>query len=211
MAICNSEQLTSVWSRVAVEVSAQREELNELDRVAGDGDHGENLDRGLRAVVQLLKEEPPHDVSGALSRVGETIMEEVAGSAGFLLGSGLMKAGQALASVNQLDANSVRAALRAAIEVIARRGKSAPGDKTMLDALVPAEQAAGELDDTASAAAALSTAAQAARAGAAATAAMLATKGRASYVAERGIGTKDPGATSVALMLRTIAAVVNDD
>lgn len=196
------------WVRRSAEViTAHREELIELDRQIGDGDHGENLHRGFAAVVSKIDglAEPPAHVGDVLKLVATTLMSTVGGAAGPLYGTAYLRAAKA-ADAPAIDADAVVAVIAAGLEGIVARGKATTGEKTMVDAWTPALAAA-----TAAAGAGgtpadvLAAAATAAEEGAAATVPMLATKGRASYLGERSVGHQDPGATSTALLLRAAA------
>ena len=203
------------WLRLAAaRLADQAPALTALDQAIGDGDHGTNMDRGFRAIVATLDAGRPEGdgelaVSGALLRAaGRTLISTVGGAAGPLYGTALMRAGGAVASADAARGNGAILvdALEAGIGGIQGLGKSAPGEKTMLDALVPAAAAGRDaVAAGADTAAVISTMAGAAETGAAATIPMLATKGRASYLGERSIGHQDPGATSSALLLRALA------
>jgi dihydroxyacetone kinase-like protein len=197
------------WTRrTAQAVAERREELIELDRQLGDGDHGENLNRGFTAVVAKLDalEEQPADVGAVLKLVATTLMSTVGGAAGPLYGTAYLRAAKVTASP-ELDSAAVVAMLEAGLEGIVARGKAAPGEKTMVDAWTPAVEAAvAAADHGASPAAVLAAAAEAAQAGAVATTPLIATKGRASYLGERSAGHQDPGATSTALILDAAAS-----
>ena len=188
--------------------------LTALDQAIGDGDHGTNMDRGFTAIVATLEAGRPEAdgeraIAGAVLRgAGRTLISTVGGASGPLYGTALMRAGGAVASADpgQSTADVLVAALEAGIGGIEALGKARTGEKTMLDALVPAatagrSHAAGGADPAAVTAAI----ADAAEMGAAGTIPMLATKGRASYLGERSIGHQDPGATSSALLLRALA------
>jgi dihydroxyacetone kinase-like protein len=203
------------WLRLAAaRLSEQAPALTALDQAIGDGDHGTNMDRGFRAIVAALDAGRPEAggelaVSGAVLRTaGRTLISTVGGAAGPLYGTALMRAGGAVASADpgRGPGEILVEALEAGIAGIEALGKSGPGEKTMLDALVPAaaagRAAAAAGDDAAAVSAAMASAAEA---GAAATIPMLATKGRASYLGDRSIGHQDPGATSSALLLRALA------
>jgi dihydroxyacetone kinase-like protein len=197
------------WTRrTAQAVAERREELIELDRQIGDGDHGENLNRGFTAVVAKLDalEEQPADVGAVLKLVATTLMSTVGGAAGPLYGTAYLRAAKVTASP-ELDSAAVVAMLEAGLEGIVARGKASPGEKTMVDAWTPAVEAAvAAADHGASPAAVLAAAAEAAQAGAVATTPLIATKGRASYLGERSAGHQDPGATSTALILDAAAS-----
>ena len=188
------------WIRDAQAVLADhRMELIDLDRAIGDGDHGENMDRGFKAVVERLDDSVP-DVQGVLKLVASTLMSKVGGAAGPLYGTAFLRA--AKTADGDLDANGVVALLEGALDGIVARGKATTGEKTMVDAWTPALAAArAAAESGATPAAALRAAADAAAEGAEATIPLQATKGRASYLGPRSIGHKDPGATSTAYIL----------
>lgn len=197
------------WTRRTAQVVVEhREELIELDRQIGDGDHGENLTRGFTAVVAKLDalDEPPAEVGAVLKLVATTLMSTVGGAAGPLYGTAYLRAAK-VTGLAELDSGAVVAMLEAGLEGIVVRGKASTGEKTMVDAWSPAVEAAvAAADAGASPAAVLAAAAEAARAGAEATIPLVATKGRASYLGERSAGHQDPGATSTALILDAAAA-----
>jgi len=162
------------------------------------------MDRGFKAVVAKLDEVGAEDVAGVLKTVASTLMSTVGGAAGPLYGTAFLRA--AKACPGDVDADGVAALLAGALEGIVARGKATTGEKTMVDAWSPAVDAAkAAAAEGKSAAEALRAAALAAAAGAEATVPMLATKGRASYLGERSIGHRDPGATSSALILTAAA------
>ncbi|WP_430297282.1 dihydroxyacetone kinase subunit DhaL [Sinomonas sp. B1-1] len=188
------------WLRESARVIAeQREELIDLDRAIGDGDHGENMDRGFAAIVAKLDEEPPASLAGALKMAAMMLMSKVGGAAGPLYGTAFLRASTAIGDAEALDGPAVARMLAAGRDGIVARGKAEPGDKTMVDAWTPAvDAAAGGADGHA----ALGAAADAAEAGAQATKPLVARKGRASYLGQRSAGHLDPGAVSTALILR---------
>lgn len=196
------------WMRGSAAVVAEhRVELITLDREIGDGDHGENLDRGFSAILAKLDEQPddatPADI---LKLAATTLISTVGGASGPLYGTALLKASIAVAGSAELDADGVVAMLTAARDGIVLRGKAEVGDKTMVDAWTPAVEAAGAAAaGGATPSAVLDAAAAAALEGAAATEPIVARKGRASYLGERAIGHRDPGAQSTAYLLRAAA------
>lgn len=196
------------WVRGAARTIAEhREELIELDRQIGDGDHGENLSRGFAAAVARIDAlaGPPGQVGDVFKLVATTLMSTVGGAAGPLYGTAFLRAARA-AEVSRLDAEAIVGVLEAALDGIVARGHAAVGEKTMVDAWAPAVQAAVEAaDNGASAAAVLWAAGVAAEAGAQATIPLVATKGRASYLGPRSAGHLDPGARSSELILRAAA------
>ncbi len=196
------------WVRLSAKVVKEhREELIELDRQIGDGDHGENMNRGFTAVVAKLDalEAPPEQVGDVFKLVATTLMSTVGGAAGPLYGTAYLRAAKA-AAATELDSAAAVAVLEAALEGIVARGKAHTGEKTMVDAWTPAVEAAESVaDNGGSPAAVLAAAADAATTGAQATIPLVATKGRASYLGERSAGHLDPGARSTELLLRAAA------
>ena len=218
------------WLRAAaVALHEQSRHLTELDQAIGDGDHGINMDRGFSAVVAKLDEaraaggvpgagpDGSADVAGLLRLAGRTLISTVGGASGPLYGTAFLKAAGAVAGKGgDIDAADGVAALEAAIAGIIGLGKGTVGDKTMLDALVPAQEAAAAaLAAGATGAEVARAAADGAEAGARSTIPLVARKGRASYLGERSAGHQDPGATSAALLLdvlaRTVAGARSDD
>ena len=194
----------------AADVAEQRDYLVDLDRAIGDGDHGENMDRGFKAAVEALGQAQPGSVAEVLKTVAKTLMSTVGGAAGPLYGTAFLRASKA-AGDGELDGAGVAAVIAGALEGIQARGKATTGEKTMVDAWTPALEAARAAADSGSdPAAVLEAAATAAEAGAAATEPLRATKGRASYLGERSIGHLDPGAVSTSLILRAAARAAGE-
>jgi phosphoenolpyruvate---glycerone phosphotransferase subunit DhaL len=193
----------------AAVVSEHRGELTRLDQAIGDGDHGTNLERGMRKAVEKIAGVPEGDVGAQLKTVGMALISSVGGAGGPLYGTLFMQMGQSTAGKEELDAEAFADALEAGVKGVQARGKAEPGDKTMVDALLPAAEAlraaAGEGADLA---AALRRAADAAREGRDATVDLVARKGRASYLGERSRGHQDPGATSSHLLLESAATAL---
>jgi dihydroxyacetone kinase-like protein len=206
------------WLRLSAErIHDQADALTALDRAIGDGDHGLNMDRGFAAIVaQLDAGLPEGDTdrirAGTVLRTsGRTLISTVGGAAGPLYGTAFMRAGGAIiaAEPDRSAGQVVLVALEAGIGGIVALGKANTGEKTMIDALVPAHSAAqAALDAGGAIDAVVRAMADAAEAGATATIPLLATKGRASYLGERSVGHQDPGATSTALLLRALADTV---
>ncbi len=186
-------------------VAQEKDSLTELDAAIGDADHGSNLARGFAAVVDAVGDGQGTDPAALLKTVGMTLVSKVGGASGPLYGTLFLRmAGPA--GAGPLDAAGFAAALRAGVRGVEERGKAARGDKTMLDALLPACDALeAALAGGADLGVGLRVAAGAARAGRDATAPMVARKGRASYLGERSAGHVDPGATSSALLVEAAA------
>ena len=207
--------LDAAWARrwielAAADVAEQRDYLVDLDRAIGDGDHGENMDRGFKAAVEALEQVQPGSVAEVLKTVAKTLMSTVGGAAGPLYGTAFLRASKA-AGDSELDAAGVAAIIEGALGGIQARGKATTGEKTMVDAWTPALEAARAAAESGSdPAAVLEAAATAAEAGTAATEPLRATKGRASYLGERSIGHLDPGAVSTSLILRAAARAAGE-
>jgi dihydroxyacetone kinase-like protein len=203
----------TVWlTQAGADVRARGDYLTQLDAAIGDGDHGINMTRGFDAVDKAMAGQGDGVLPGRLLILaGKTLVSTVGGASGPLWGSALRRAGRALGDVEQFDGPQLALALDAAIDAIVELGAAAPGDKTMVDALVPASRVLhAELDAGSSLDQALAAAAQAALEGAEATVPMQARKGRASYLGERSIGHQDPGATSAAIILAALARSVGE-
>ena len=190
--------------RFAAQVAENRAYLTKLDAAIGDGDHGTNMDRGMKKALERLEATDSADIGAALKAVGMALVSSVGGAAGPLYGTLFLQMGQAAAGRSELDLAGFTEALDAGVQGVIKRGKAEPGDKTMVDALLPALDALRQADGD-DLAAALDRAAAAAREGMEATVPMVARKGRASYLGERSAGHQDPGATSSHLLLRTAA------
>ena len=205
----NADDLAAWLRAYAGSVEEHRAELVELDAAIGDADHGENMVRGMRAVVQQLESATPANPSEVLKLAATTLISKVGGAAGPLYGTAFLRAGGATMDKETLEPADLVDMLTAARDGIVARGKAEPGDKTMVDAWSPAVDAAAEAAGSggADATSVLAAAAGAAEQGALDTIPLVARKGRASYLGERSAGHQDPGATSSALLLRCLADV----
>ena len=195
------------WIRAfADRVAENKDQLTRLDAAIGDGDHGINIDRGMQAALAKLDGLPDGDIGNLLKTVGMTLVSTVGGAGGPLYGTLFLQLGLKTAGKSELDAADWAEALDAAVSGVQQRGKAESGDKTMIDALVPAREAfTAALAEGASFADALRRSADAAEEGMRATVPLVARKGRASYLGERSAGHQDPGATSSHLLVRTAA------
>lgn len=190
----------------AASVHEHADELTTLDSAIGDADHGSNMDRGMKAVAGLFDDQQFDTIDALCKKVGMTLVSTVGGASGPLYGTFFLRLGAAVQGKSELDTSELGAALRAGVEGVVTRGKAELGDKTMIDAWLPAldaYDAAG--DDTATA---LRAAADAAAQGRDDTVPLVARKGRASYLGERSKDHQDPGATSTALLLETAASTL---
>jgi dihydroxyacetone kinase-like protein len=203
---CDAERMGGALRRAAKTIAEHRDELVALDREIGDGDHGENMLRGFKAFVAALDASPPDRPGAVVKLLATNLISKVGGAAGPLYGTACLRAATAMGDAEELTADIVVAALGAARDGVVARGKAEPEDKTMVDALTPAVDAAkAAAGSGATIADVLAAAADAADAGAEATIPLVARKGRASYLGERSAGHLDPGARSSALLLRTLA------
>ncbi len=183
-----------------------RERLTELDSAVGDADHGINMDRGFAAAQAELAAQAPAAIGPILQVVATVLIKTVGGASGPLYGTFFLRAAARCAGKTELAADDVVGLFQAGIQGVAQRGKAAPGDKTMLDALLPAAAAMeGKLQAISSMSAILDAGVSAAEAGMLDTIPMQARKGRASYLGARSVGHQDPGATSAYLLLKTAA------
>ncbi|MGW3635263.1 dihydroxyacetone kinase subunit DhaL [Streptomyces sp. NPDC005122] len=176
----------------AASVDREAQRLTDLDSPIGDADHGSNLQRGFTAVVNVLEKDAPDTPGAVLTLAGRQLISTVGGASGPLYGTLLRRTGKALGDAAEVSGEQFTDALRAGVDAVMALGGATPGDKTMIDALVPAVDA---LSDS------FAAAATAAAEGAAATIPLQARKGRASYLGERSIGHQDPGATSSSLLI----------
>jgi dihydroxyacetone kinase-like protein len=196
------------WIRAfAVEVEANKEQLTALDAAIGDGDHGINMERGMSAVLVKVDDAgEEQDIGALLKTVGMTLVSTVGGAGGPLYGTLFLQMGTVLAGRTELGPDDWAAALDAAITGVQGRGKAEPGDKTMIDALIPGRDALkAALAEGATFEQALKRSAEAAGQGMRDTVPLVARKGRASYLGERSAGHQDPGATSSHLLLEAAA------
>lgn len=194
----------------ATNVADRREELTRLDSAIGDGDHGINMDRGMKAVLEAL---PAIEGAGAgtvLKQAGMRLISTVGGASGPLYGTFFLRMGTALGDAADVSREQFVAALRAGLDGVAARGKAQLDDKTMVDAMAPAVEALESSTGGSGWSEALTRAADAAAAGRDRVTPLVARKGRASYLGERAAGHQDPGATSTALLFATLRDTFTD-
>jgi dihydroxyacetone kinase-like protein len=191
------------WMRLfAAEMGEHRQELIRLDTAIGDGDHGTNMDRGMRKAIEKLDAAEQADPGAVLKTVAMALVSSVGGAAGPLYGTLFLQLGGAMAGEEEVDLAGWAAAWRKGLEGVQARGKAELGDKTMVDALAPAVEALEQAEDLD---AGLRAAADAAQEGMKATIPLVARKGRASYLGERSKDHQDPGATSTYYLFQTAA------
>ena len=179
----------------AASVDREADHLTALDSAIGDADHGSNMQRGFKAVTAALERDAPDAPGKILMLVGRTLISTVGGASGPLYGTLLRRTGKALGDAPEVSETELAEALRTGVDAVMQLGGASPGDKTMIDALLPAVDALGG---------GFAAARAAADEGALATIPLQARKGRASYLGERSIGHQDPGATSSALLVAAL-------
>ena len=201
----DNSKVLEILSAIATKIEEEKGYLTELDQPIGDSDHGINLARGFGAVEGKLESLADKDLGMIMKTVGMTLVSTVGGAAGPLYGSAYMKAAGPVNGKMEMDLDDFINMLAEAVEAVEHRGKSTVVEATMLDAMVPSLEAIkAAKEEGKSAKEALEAGSKAAWAGAEHTKDLVATKGRASYVGERGLGHQDPGATSYSYMLETI-------
>jgi phosphoenolpyruvate---glycerone phosphotransferase subunit DhaL len=198
-----ADQIRDGLKRFAEVVAEHRVELVQLDTAIGDGDHGTNMDRGMKKALEKLEAQEGADIGALLKTVAMALISSVGGAAGPLYGTLFLQMGNATAGQEALDLAGWAAAVEAGVKGVQARGKANPGDATMIDALLPAVEALQSADGDVGEA--LRKAADAAEEGMKATIPMEAKKGRASYLGPRSVGHQDPGATSSYLLMRAAA------
>ena len=201
------DQVNLVVRTIAQTAVDNEKYFGDLDAVVGDGDFGYSMARGFEQVLAGFDDFDRSDIGTFLKKVAVTITGRIGGTSGPIWGTAFLRAGAVAAGKMALEPADVVAMLRAAVEGIKQRGQAELGDKTLLDALVPATNALErELDAGNGSTAAIQAASVAARAAAEATKDMVARRGRAAYTGERSRGSVDAGATAVAVMLERISA-----
>ena len=199
-----STKVYDCLKQIGEKIIENKDFLTDLDREIGDADHGVNMARGFQAVIEKVDPEDA-DIGNVLKKTGMTLLSTVGGASGPLYGTAYMEAAKVFAGKTEVNGEDFKAALEAAIAGIQKRGKAVKGEKTMLDALMPATDVFSEkIAGGASIVEALDAACTAAAEGVEFTKTIAATKGRASYLGERSIGHQDPGATSLTMTLEAI-------
>jgi dihydroxyacetone kinase-like protein len=205
----SKKQIVQWLEGTAAVLHENKDYLTDLDRAIGDADHGINMDRGFRKVMEKLPSVADKDIGNILKTTGMTLISSVGGAAGPLYGTFYMRSGMAVAAKEELDNDDVVKMLQDGIDGVVQRGRAQLEDKTMYDALSPAIEAlVGALGNGDDLPAAMTSAVAAAEAGMKSTVPLQAKKGRASYLGERSIGHQDPGATSSYLILNALLEAI---
>jgi dihydroxyacetone kinase-like protein len=204
--VVTRDQIVQWLATTAAVMQENKAYLTDLDSPIGDADHGINMNRGFRKVLEKLPEVADKDIGNVLKTTGMTLISSVGGASGPLYGTFFMRGGMAVDSKEELTGDDLATMLQAAVDGVIQRGRAQAGDKTMVDAWLPAMKALHEAlekdgEDTLTA---MAEAVAAAEQGMKDTIPLQAKKGRASYLGERSIGHQDPGATSSYLMLKAL-------
>ncbi|WP_102401869.1 dihydroxyacetone kinase subunit DhaL [Haloimpatiens massiliensis] len=204
------KRVIEILEKISDKMDENKAYLSELDATIGDGDHGLNMSKGFKAVVEKLKDDDGSDVAGILKKAGMALVSNVGGASGPLYGTAFMKASAAVSGKAEIDINDFVKILEEALEGIKMRGKGQVGEKTMIDAIEPALNATREgIEKGLETKEVLRLAKEAAYEGVEYTKEIIAKKGRASYLGERSIGHQDAGATSSAIIIETIYEEIN--
>ena len=206
----SKDKLIAWLEKLSRVMKDNRDLLTDLDAAIGDADHGINMARGFDKVLEKLPTLKEKDIGTILKSVGMVLMSSVGGASGPLYGTFCMKAGMALAGKEEIDAQGLVALLEAGVGGIVQRGRAERGDKTMVDVWGPVlDTVQAAIAGGASVEDALARAVDAAEKGVRDTIPLQARKGRASYLGERSIGHRDPGAMSSYLMIRTLHEIID--
>jgi dihydroxyacetone kinase-like protein len=200
------EDFVRMIRAAAARINAEHEMLSRLDAAIGDGDHGTTMKRAMANAEKAIAESPGAGLGDLLQNIGWAVMGTDGGATGPLFGTFFMGLSENIGATARLDAPAVAKAFEAGLAAIQKQTPAKLGDKTLLDALIPAVEAlraaaANEQD----LAAVLARGAEAAEKGAAATKDLRARQGRARNLGDRSIGSQDPGAVSVSLIFRAFA------
>jgi len=210
MSEINAAGLRSIFQAIGDAIEVDKGRLSELDGVIGDADHGVTMSIGFTAVNEALgKLDAGADPTTVFNTAAKSFLNAVGASSGPLYGTAFLRAGVAMKGKAAIDRDGLADCIAAMAKGMQDRGKAERGEKTMMDAWLPAADAAQEAKARgADAVAVLESAVAAAEAGAEATKAMLATKGRASRLGERALGHIDPGAASAVTILKAMTEAV---
>lgn len=192
--------------RVVAETAIQNEQyFSDLDAVVGDGDFGYSLARGFEALLNAWQDLDATTPGSFLTSVASVLTSRMGGTSGPIWGTAFLRAGLFVGTRTELSRNDAASMLGAAIEGIKKRGNSDVGDKTLLDALVPAVEAFAQGDNATAPDETIRAFASSARIAAEGTRELLARRGRASYAEERSVGVLDPGAVAIAVMAEAVS------
>ncbi|MGQ9614947.1 MAG: dihydroxyacetone kinase subunit DhaL [Spirochaetota bacterium] len=198
--------------RTASVMEEQKDYLTQLDAAIGDADHGINMERGFKKVIEKLNSTEGKDIGVILRETGMALISSVGGASGPLYGTFFIKASTLASGKDTLNDLELFSILREGVNAVMERGRAQAGDKTMVDALLPAiEKLEHAMRESIDFARAMKRAVASAEEGVKGTIPMIAKKGRASYMGSRSIGHQDPGATSAFLLLKALYETVESD
>jgi dihydroxyacetone kinase-like protein len=205
------DQIVKWLENSAAVLIENKDYLTQLDSAIGDADHGTNMARGFKKVIEKLPSVADKDIGNILKTTGMTLISSVGGASGPLYGTFFMRSGMAMAAKEELSDEDLLKLLEAGVEGIVQRGRAQLEDKTMIDAWYPALDALREaMQNGSDTIDALKASVAGAEKGMKATIPLQAKKGRASYLGERSIGHQDPGATSSYLMLNALLKTIQE-
>jgi dihydroxyacetone kinase-like protein len=205
------EDLRRMLFRVCQAVQEKKDWLSRLDAACGDGDHGVSMARGFLAVEKQLSAQKDISPGGLLRKTGTTLLSSVGGATGPLMGTIFIEAGKSVGELDELDTPALSAMFSAGLDGMCKRGGAKAGDKTMVDALLPAVEALqAAAAEGVSPCQALEHAVCAAQAGAASTTEMTARQGKARYMGERAVGHPDAGAYSIVTIFEAFAEAAGE-
>lgn len=203
--IVQGKKVIQILVKISEKIDENKAYLSELDAAIGDGDHGLNMNKGFKAVIEKIKEDDGSDIGGILKKAGMALVSNVGGASGPLYGTAFMKAAMSVNGKSEIDINDFAKMLEDALEGIKMRGKGQADDKTMIDAIEPAlNSIRNSVAQGLEGKEVLKLAKEAAYKGVEHTKEIIARKGRASYLGERSLGHQDAGATSFAIIIETI-------
>lgn len=205
------KEVIYTFDKIENKVTYNKQFLTDLDAAIGDGDHGINLSKGFISAKEKLKVGEFKDWGEIFKTVGMAIVSSVGGASGPLYGTAFMKSSILGKGKTEITIKDFRDILKVSIDGIKMRGKGEKGDKTMLDALIPAyNEVDYGIENNLSVLNTLKNSVEAAKNGVEYTKLIAAKKGRASYLGDRSIGHQDPGATSSLIILEVILDIVSE-
>jgi phosphoenolpyruvate---glycerone phosphotransferase subunit DhaL len=210
--ILQKQDVIAALQTLAENMFAAKDELTQLDSAIGDGDLGVTMTLGFRAILEALKDTDNLDIQGVLSKCSLAFGENAASTFGALISTMLGRSGRVVKGLEQIGVKEGAAMLKAAADGVKQRGKAELGDKTVLDAMIPASNAYDQaLEVGGSMAQCMAAALQAAKEGAESTVAMRSNAGRSGWLGDRTVGFKDPGAAAFVMILESLNGFVNQN
>lgn len=205
----NTKDFVEYFNKTKELIASQKDYVTELDATTGDGDHWVNVNKGFEKITELSNQLSELSLQDMFKKVGMTMFSAVGGSSGALYGSGYIAASKACEGLNYLDVDSFYNAYHAILDEMMKRGKTEPGQKTMIDSLYSALEAYKKaIEEGVDEKQVIEKFIQGAKDGAEATKEMQAVKGRASYRTDKGVGHLDPGAVTMAMQLESIGNTI---